>query len=409
MKRSLALSLYLRTVGRGDGAPAVARPVRPEGALLWAHAGGGASARSLGQLLDRIARDRADLSILVTSEGSLDADAFIETVLIDAAPADQKADVEGFLDHWRPDLFLLTGSSLPPVTIVALHDRDIPAILADARVPAQSDWSGLFRRGMVASLLSRFTRILAQDGDSARRLHKIIGAGAQVEVAGRIEESSDPLTCNEVERAELAEVLRARPVWLAAACPEAEEMAVLAAHAHALRLAHRMLLILSPADAQRAGVLAARCQAEGWGVARWAEDEAPDDEVQVLVTDGEADMGLWYRLAPVSFMGGTLVPGGGGRNPYEPAALGSAILHGPEPGPYPDAYARLAEAGAARRVADGAGLSGAVADLIAPDKAALLAHNAWVASSGGAEVTERIARIILSCLDRAPSITDAGA
>ncbi|MCB1410261.1 MAG: 3-deoxy-D-manno-octulosonic acid transferase, partial [Rhodobacteraceae bacterium] len=120
-----------------------------------------------------------------------------------------------------------------------------------------------FRRGMVASLLSRFTRILAQDGDSARRLHKIIGAGAQVEVAGRIEESSDPLTCNEVERAELAEILRARPVWLAAACPEAEEAAVLAAHAHALRLAHRMLLILSPADAQRAGVLAARCQAEG--------------------------------------------------------------------------------------------------------------------------------------------------
>jgi len=50
-----------------------------------------------------------------------------------------------------------------------------------------------------------------------------------------------------------------------------------------------------------------------------------------------------------------------------------------------------------------------VADLIAPDKAALLAHNAWVASSGGAEVTERVARIILSCLDRAPSITDAGA
>ena len=75
-----------------------------------------------------------------------------------------------------------------------------------------------------------------------------------------------------------------------------------------------------------------------------------------------------------------------------------AILHGPHPGPYPDAYARLDEARATRRVETPAALADAVGDLIAPDKAATLAHNAWAASSGGAEVTERVAQVVLSSL-----------
>lgn len=112
-----------------------------------------------------------------------------------------------------------------------------------------------------------------------------------------------------------------------------------------------------------------------------------------------SELGLWYRLAPVTFMGGTLVPGGSGRNPFEPAALGSAILHGPHPGPYPEAYALLAEARAARLVAGPDALAEAVTELIAPDRAALLAHNAWAASSGGAEVTDRVAGAVLAALD----------
>ena len=97
-------------------------------------------------------------------------------------------------------------------------------------------------------------------------------------------------------------------------------------------------------------------------------------------------------------MGGTLTEGGTGRNPFEPAALGSAILHGPHPGPYPAAYARLSAAVAARKVMNAGQLADAVADLIAPDKAATLAHNAWAISSGGAEVAEHVVEVILDVL-----------
>ena len=94
---------------------------------------------------------------------------------------------------------------------------------------------------------------------------------------------------------------------------------------------------------------------------------------------------------------------GAGRNPFEPAALGSAIVHGPNTAPYPDAYARLGAASASRQVATPAELSDAVCDLIAPDRAAILAHNAWSVSSGGAEVAERVVRLMSAALGRHPA------
>ena len=112
-------------------------------------------------------------------------------------------------------------------------------------------------------------------------------------------------------------------------------------------------------------------------------------------------MGLWYRLAPVCFMGGTLLPGPGAapRHPFEPAALGSAIIHGPLTEAHSAEWTQLDGASAARMVADPAGLSRAVADLSAADQAAMLAGNAWAVSTGGAAVLRRIADTVIDAME----------
>ncbi len=404
MARSLALALYLLAAGRRGTEPEPARAGRPERTLVWMHLGAGSGRKRLAQLARRLAELRPGLSFLLTAEGleAPDTGGFPAGTVADRQPPERTAAVAAFLDHWRPDLALVAGVSLPPALLAGAHDRAIPLVLADIRVTAADERAWRWRRALTGSLLARFTRVLAQDPETAGRLRTIGGRQLPVEVAGRIEETTEPLPGNEAERAALAALLATRPVWLAVACPEAEEEAVIAAHARAMGLAHRMLLIVVPADPARADALSDRIGREGWIVARRSHEEEPDPEVQVFLADGEAELGLWYRLAPVTFMGGTLVPGGSGRNPFEPAALGSAILHGPHPGPYPDAYALLAEARAARLVPDPEALAGAVTELIAPDRAALLAHNAWAASSGGAEVTDRVAGAILETLDARP-------
>ncbi|MGB3314681.1 MAG: glycosyltransferase N-terminal domain-containing protein [Albidovulum sp.] len=405
MARSLALALYLISAGRGGTGPTPERAPRPDGPLLWLHLGHGETPHRLSHLATRLMRDRPDLTLLMSCEGKdpTGLGAFPSSVIADLLPPDNPAMVRRFLDHWRPDTAVLTGPSLPPAMIVGVHDRGIPLLLADIRMTATGERGWRWRKGMAASLLGRFRRILAQDPETATRLRRLGGRGIAVDVAGRIEETAEPLPCNERERASLAELVQTRPIWLAAGCNVAEEDAIIAAHSHAMRLAHRMLLILSPADAERAPALAERLRREGWIVAKRTREEEPEPEVQVLVTDGDVELGLWYRLAPVTFMGGTLLEGGPGRNPFEPAAFGSAILHGSHAGAYPDAYARLTEARATRLVTSPSALAEAVSELIAADKAAILAHNAWAASSGGAEVAERVTQAILAELDAVPA------
>ena len=183
--------------------------------------------------------------------------------------------------------------------------------------------------------------------------------------------------------------------------PQAEEPAVIAAHRAALRLSHRLLLILVPDSCKRAEALADELEAqEGWIVARRDRDDEIDAETSVYIPDSDQEYGLWYRLAPVTYLGGSLAGTGAQRNPLEAAALGSAILHGPRPGVYGAAIGRLGAARGARAVGSTADLAEALGDLLAPDRAALMAQAAWAVASDGAEVTDKVLARIRRLLEK---------
>jgi 3-deoxy-D-manno-octulosonic-acid transferase len=191
-----------------------------------------------------------------------------------------------------------------------------------------------------------------------------------------------------------------RPVWFAAGLPEAEEDMVIAAHRSAMKLAHRLLLILSPQDATRIPVLAARMdQSEGWITACRHQDEEPDPEVQVLIADPDGEYGLWYRLAPVTYIGGGMGPTGISRDPMEAAALGSAIIHGPRGGVHGAALGRLASASATSLITDESYLTTTLGELLSPDRSARLAQAAWAVESDGAEATEKTMAALCKLLE----------
>jgi 3-deoxy-D-manno-octulosonic-acid transferase len=103
--------------------------------------------------------------------------------------------------------------------------------------------------------------------------------------------------------------------------------------------------------------------AAGLNAARRSEGAQPDGAQDVYVVDTIGELGLFYRLAPLVFMGGSLVPHGG-QNPIEPAKLGAAILHGPHVHNFTDVYAAIDHAGGALPVTDGDSLTRALADLL---------------------------------------------
>jgi len=221
----------------------------------------------------------------------------------------------------------------------------------------------------------------------------------EISVTGPFQEGAIALGYNESDREDLASLLRGRPVWLGAMIQPTELDTIMDAHRRVSRLAHRSLLVIVPDDPAEGLRFKARLRAQGWRVAVWSEGAMPEETTQVLLADTFGELGLWYRLAPITFMGSSLESGQWGRDPNEPAAHGSAILYGPNVRRYLSSYSRFAEAGGARIVRDSETLAGAVQRLIAPDQSAAMAHAAWDVASQGSEVTDKIMDLVQDTLD----------
>lgn len=402
MARSAGLALYLASrslaPGRKARGPASAPPDRPAGELVWFHAGPDSRAEAVVELARRLTRRRPGACAVVTGEEAAPAD-LAPPLFSDTAPEDAARDIRRFLDHWRPDAVVLSGEVARPAALTEVQARALPLYLVDARLPETVARRLRWAPGAGASLFRGVSRILTATEGEAQAFRRLRVPAEAVEPCGHLEEGTAPLPCNRSDHAALAALLAARPVWLANPVEDEEVEAVLAAQTRASRIAHRLLLILCPADPGRGPALRDRLEAEGWTTGLRSDGDEPDREVRVFVADVPGETGLWYRLAPITFLGRSLAAGGPGHDPCEPAALGSAILSGPGTGRHRHLFQRFLAAGAARTVGSGEALGEAVAELLAADRAAEMARRAWEVTSSGAEVTDRVLDLLGQALD----------
>lgn len=375
---------------------------RPEGELVWFHAASVGEAVSLLELLRRLQQTRPALTCLVTTvtvtSAEMMADRLPETCLHQYAPMDVVPWVDRFLAHWRPDVAVWTESELWPAMLAETYAAGVPMLLINARVSNRSFRRWRLLSGMARALFARFDRILAQDDLAGEQL-AVLGADPdRLSVEGSLKEGAAPLPHDEAERVRIARAFGGRPVWLAASTHPGEEEIAIAAHVRARRLLPMLALILAPRHPDRGDAIAEMLRARGLTVAQRSKGEPVGADTDVYLADTLGEMGLWYRIAAVSFVGGSLVDVGG-HNPFEPALLGSAIVHGPHVRNFVDGYRRLAEADAAVLVRSDADLGQAVAATMAPDRAAQLAAHAWEACSEGAQVTDAVLDAIGAALD----------
>ncbi len=387
--------------GRIDERYGIPQTGRPLGTLVWFHAASVGESLSILELVRRLGDLRPELRFLLTT-GTVTSAAMIAGRMPDNAvhqfvPVDVRPFIRKFLAHWKPDLAVWTESELWPGLMFETHAAGIPMLLINARISRGTHEKWRWFPGIARSLLRRFDHVLAQDAATRSYLKRLGLPADRIEVTGTLKEGSAALPHDEAERTRFASGLSGRPVWLAASTHEGEEKMVAAAHRQASRAAQRLLLIIAPRHPERGAAIAAMLKADGWEIAVRSKGETPQASTQIYLADTLGEMGLWYRLAPVSFLGGSLVDIGG-HNPFEPAALGSAIIHGPHVHKVADIYARLALAGATLEVKTVPDLVRAVGRVLSPDKAAAMAHAAWEISSSGAEVTDRALELLLDYL-----------
>lgn len=388
LRQKLA-ALWKGAEAGAERAPPLSLSPRPPGPLLWFHAPVPESAAALAALATELAEEEGD-HILFTGAGG---EAFGPSgppagVILAAKPLESPPALAAFWGHWQPDLVVLAGDILPASLLASLADLGAKLLLLNAKAPELSGpgagralWPGGRRRALAA-----FAAILTTSRSAAEGLRETGLPEEKITIAGRAEPPIPVLPALDSDRQALAAAIGPRPRWFAAALPAAEETAVLEAHRAAQRLSHRLLLLIAPEDPARAAPLAAWLSAEtGLAVRLGALGEGPEEDTDVFIAEGAADYGLFYRLAPITYLGGSLSTGGARRSPMEAAALGSSLLHGPYPGAYGQALGRLGAALATRPVTDASDLAEALGDLLAPDRAARLAAAAWgVVSEGSA-------------------------
>ena len=217
-------------------------------------------------------------------------------------------------------------------------------------------------------VLRCFDRLLLQDEPSRARFEVLGAVATDISVVGALKAAARPLPADTGEVAQLKAAIGARPVWFAAATHPVEETGVISAHARVREYFEDAMLIVAPRYMESAEGLERAAQDRFETVHRRGRGEALGPTTDVYIADTLGDMGRWYRLSPMSFVGHSISAaggeGGGGKNPYEAIALGSVVIHGPDVQDFSETYDDLNSAGATRQVASMDELSTAVVALM---------------------------------------------
>ncbi|NVO17126.1 MAG: 3-deoxy-D-manno-octulosonic acid transferase [Rhodoplanes sp.] len=362
---------------------------RPRGPLVWVH---GASVGELIAALPVVERLCArGLAVLVTTgtvtSSEVAARRLPAGALHQFVPLDAPSYVARFLDHWRPDLGLFVESDLWPNLIVGCATRHIPLILINGRLSERSYEKWRRAPATIEALLSRFDLCLVRSPEDAQRFGAL--GAPRIGVTGNLKLDVPALPVDPARFAELRRALGSRPLVVAASTHAGEEMVLIEAHRRLRIDFPRLITVIAPRHPDRGDEIAMMAKISGLEARRRSQGVLPNAATEIYVSDTLGELGLLYRLAPVVFMGGSLIPHGG-QNPIEPIKLGAAVLHGPHVKNFADIYAALDHAGGAQPVADGDDLARRLALLLADQEA-----RARLAAAG-----ERTVQILAGAVER---------
>jgi 3-deoxy-D-manno-octulosonic-acid transferase len=326
----------------------MSRDIRPHGPLVWIHGASVGEVLAGAALIEKL---RAlDIRILVTSgtvtSAAIVAKRFPADIIHQYVPYDSPRYVARFLDHWRPSLALFIESDLWPNLILASAARRLPMVLINGRMSHRSFPRWRRVSGTISALLGRFDVCLAQSRVDAERFAALGSRNVVITGNLKLDVPAPPADLAKLER--LMSMTRGRPVIVAASTHPGEEEILLETHRTLAGFFPSLLTVIVPRHPGRGEAIARTVAASGLHAGLRSREELPTAATDIYVADTMGELGLFYRLSPIVFMGGSLVEHGG-QNPIEAVKLGASIVHGPYVFNFSDVYEALDGAGGAKR------------------------------------------------------------
>lgn len=396
MRPALSLQAYLAyTKGKAEGYRAPDMPQLAVGQVILGVADSAADAVTLERIASRLALLEPDIRLVLSGAGGSKGTAYLDL------PLDNERDAMAFAKSLNPAIVLWSGHSLRPALLRAFSKLGTDLIHVNATSQGFTTPAPKWIPDLSGAALAFFDKVFCNDNATRYKLQRYGVSPERIFEVGPLFDAGPTLTCPDAMHEEASELLAARPLWLAAHVHAVEAQSVLQAHRLVSHLAHRLILVLVPHSAAAHREIAKQIELAEMSCCHWDDGYMPDQNTQIILTESPEELGLWYRLSPFAFLGGSLSPGLTAQDPFAAASLGSAVLYGPNVAGHTQAYSHLVNAGAARIVRDAESLATAVERLLAPDLAASMAHAGWEVASQGAEAVDRVIEEVMDALDMA--------
>lgn len=319
---------------------------RPDGPLIWFHAASVGETNAILPLIPEIKKQRPDATLLLTTgtvtSAHLAAQRLGEDAIHQYIPLDFRKFMRNFLEHWQPDLAVLAESEIWPNLILETSEANIPLLLVNARMSKKSyrSWK---RYGYISRpLFSRLDHVLAQT-DRIADWYRILGS-FKVQTSGNLKIDAPPPPSDPDKERDLRAAIGARPVFLAASTHPGEDEIIARAHRKIERTIPELLTIIAPRHPERGISIAEQLREAGSKVSLRSEGDLPAAQHNFYIADTIGELGTLYSIAPIAFIGGSLIPHGG-QNPIEAVKLGCVPLTGPYRQNFVQIYDTLLRAG----------------------------------------------------------------
>ena len=303
---------------------------RPLGTLVWLHAASVGETQSVLTLVHALLDNHAHIHILITTgtvtSATLVAQQKLPRVIHQFVPVDTHFAVKRFLTHWHPDLALWVESEFWPQLLWQAQAQHIPMLLINARISQKTYEGWLKWPRTIRSVLHSFCSIYAGSADDAKRLTAL--GGTNIHDVGNLKYDAAPLPVSDTLLKQLTASCAGRPVFLAASTHANEEQTIAETHSIIAQAVPKLLTIIVPRHAARGNSIAADLKASGVKLAQRSKSDTIAADTAIYLADTMGELGSFYKLADVVFMGGSLIAHGG-QNPLEAARFNNALITGP--------------------------------------------------------------------------------
>jgi 3-deoxy-D-manno-octulosonic-acid transferase len=303
------------------------RPSR--GQLIWINAASVGESLSIVPVIDKINQTYPDITILVTTTTVTAANILKNklpaSVIHQYMPIDISFIAQRFINYWRPNLAIFTESELWP-NLINATSKICPMILLNARMSDRSFKKWSWVKSLSCQMLEKFAIILPQGYVDKERLSKL--GAKNLYYIGNLKYASPPLPVDQHLYEELKEMIGNRKVFVASSTHKNEEETLAKIHVGLRKSFPDLLTIIAPRHTTRSLEIGSKLEQIGVNYSVRSDKGVINEKTDIYLADTMGELGVFYKMADIVFIGGSLIPQGG-HNPIEPAYLDCVIMMGP--------------------------------------------------------------------------------